>query len=110
MNRHEELKSMGILDEKWEITPRDNDSHPWNTASDPDWEDIRMAVYAAQIDRLDQGVGRILDALRSRDMDGNTLIMFLSDNGGCAEFLAEDGSLPQPAGTPASTLTVLPYA
>ena len=56
-----------------------------------------MAVYAAQIDRLDQGVGRILEALRSRDMDGNTLIMFLSDNGGCAEFLAEDGSMPQPA-------------
>ena len=56
-----------------------------------------MAVYAAQIDRLDQGVGRILAALRSRDMDGNTLIMFLSDNGGCAEFLAEDGSMPQPA-------------
>ena len=96
-SRHEELKGMGILDEKWEISPRDGSSHSWTTASDRDWEDIRMAVYAAQIDRLDQGVGRILDALRSRDMDGNTLIMFLSDNGGCAEFLAEDGSLPQPA-------------
>ena len=96
-SRHEELKSMGILDEKWDISPRDNSSHPWTTTSDRDWEDIRMAVYAAQIDRLDQGVGRILDALRSRNMDGNTLIMFLSDNGGCAEFLAEDGSLPQPA-------------
>ena len=96
-SRHEELKSMGILDEKWEISPRDDSSSPWDDASNRDWEDIRMAVYAAQIDRLDQGVGKILDALRSRNMDGNTLIMFLSDNGGCAEFLAEDGSLPQPA-------------
>ena len=79
------------------ISPRDNSSRPWDGADNRDWEDIRMAVYAAQIDRLDQGVGRILDALRSRGMDGNTLIMFLSDNGGCAEFLAEDGSMPQPA-------------
>ena len=95
--RHEELKGMGVLDEKWEISPRDDSSRLWDEAQNPDWEDIRMAVYAAQIDRLDQGVGRILDALRSRNMDGNTLIMFLSDNGGCAEFLAEDGSMPQPA-------------
>ena len=96
-SRHENLKSMGILDEKWEITPRDADSAAWEEAADPDWEDLRMAVYAAQIDKLDQGVGRILAALRTRGMDENTLVMFLSDNGGCAEFLAEDGSLPQPA-------------
>ncbi|CAI7989176.1 Arylsulfatase [Geodia barretti] len=54
-------------------------------------------LYAAQIDRMDQGVGRILEALRSGGVVDNTLIMFLSDNGGCAEFLAEDGSMPQPA-------------
>ena len=49
--RHEELKEMGILDEKWEISPRDPDSPPWDEAADHDWEDIRMAVYSAQIDR-----------------------------------------------------------
>ena len=96
-SRHEKLKSEGVVDEKWEISPRDADSPPWDDVADPDWEDIRMAVYAAQIDRVDQGVGRILDALRSAGVDDNTLIMFLSDNGGCAEFLAEDGSMPQPA-------------
>ncbi len=96
-SRHEQMKGMGIVDEKWEISPRDPDSSAWEDAADADWEDLRMAVYAAQIDKLDRGVGRILSALKSRGMYENTLIMFLSDNGGCAEFLAEDGSLPQPS-------------
>jgi arylsulfatase len=46
-----------------------------------------MEVYAAQIDSLDQNVGRILDALRATGQDQNTLVMFLADNGGCAEEL-----------------------
>ena len=96
-SRHEKLKSEGLVDEKWEISPRDADSPPWDDVDDTDWQDIRMAAYAAQIDRMDQGVGRILDALRAAGAYDNTLIMFMSDNGGCAEFLAEDGSLPQPA-------------
>ena len=96
-SRHEQMKSEGLVDEKWEISPRDADSPPWDDVVDPDWQDIRMAAYAAQIDRMDQGVGRILAALRSAGVVDNTLIMFLSDNGGCAEFLAEDGSMPQPA-------------
>ena len=96
-SRHEQLKSEGLVDKKWEISPRDADSPPWDDVVDPDWQDIRMAAYAAQIDRMDQGVGRILAALRSAGVIDNTLIMFLSDNGGCAEFLAEDGSMPQPA-------------
>jgi arylsulfatase len=50
-----------------------------------------MAVYAAQIHRMDQGVGRIMAALRKFDIDEDTAVMFLSDNGGCAEFMAEDG-------------------
>ena len=96
-SRHEQMKSEGLVDEKWEISPRDADSPPWDDVVDPDWQDIRMAAYAAQIDRMDQGVGRILAALLSASVVDNTLIMFLSDNGGCAEFLAEDGSMPQPA-------------
>ncbi len=94
--RHEELKGLGILDEKWDISPRDADSPPWGDTPDHDWEDIRMAVYAAQIDSLDQGVGRIRAVLRANGVEGNTIIMFLSDNGGCAEFLVEDGDRPEP--------------
>ena len=48
--------------------------------------DLRcMEVYAAQIDRMDQGIGRILAALEETGQLDNTLILFLADNGGCAE-------------------------
>ena len=96
-SRHEQLKGMGIVDRHWEISPRDADSPTWESVPNHDWQDIRMSVYAAQIDRVDQGVDRIMASLKAHGMERNTLIMFMSDNGGCAEFLAEDGSLPQPS-------------
>ena len=96
-NRHEELKGMKILDSKWEISPRHEDSPDWGDVPNRDWEDLRMAVYAAMIDRVDQGIGRILARLREREMLEHTLIMFLADNGGCAEFLAEDGPAVPPS-------------
>ncbi len=95
-SRHEELKGMGMLDSKWEISPRDSSSRPWNTVEEQEWEDLRMAVYAAMIDRMDQGIGKILAKLRELELDENTVVMFLSDNGGCAEFLAEETERPTP--------------
>ncbi len=94
--RHARLKELGILDESWELAQRDQDSIPWEAAENKEWESLRMAVYAAQIDRMDQGVGRIIDALDSTGVRDNTLVIFLSDNGGCAEFLAEDSNTPDP--------------
>jgi len=95
-NRHEELKGKGILDSKWEISPRNSSSRPWETVEEQDWEDLRMAVYAAMIDRMDQGIGKILGKLKELSLDENTVVMFLSDNGGCAEFLAEETERPTP--------------
>ena len=96
-SRHEELKGMGILDPSWQISPRDESSPPWRDVEDRDWHDIRMATYAAQIDRMDQGIGRIMDKVRALGIEDNTLVMFLSDNGGCAEFLMEDTIRPVPS-------------
>ncbi len=89
--RHEELNGMGVLSETWDISPRDPAAPAWDDVVEKDWEDARMAVYAAMVDRMDQGIGKILDAVRASGQWENTLIMFLSDNGGCAEFLREDG-------------------
>ena len=50
-----------------------------------------MAVYAAMVDRMDQSIGRLVDALKRLGQFDDTLILFLSDTGGCAEFMAEDG-------------------
>jgi arylsulfatase len=89
--RHEEQKGMGLLDSKWEISPRDEKAPDWNDVDLKDWEDARMAVYAAQVDRMDQGIGQIMAKVRELGMEDNTLVMFLTDNGGCAELLQEDG-------------------
>lgn len=106
--RLERLKATGILDPKWPISPRDHRAPAWEDIPNRGWEDLRMAVYAAQVDRMDQGIGRILGALEETGQLDDTLVMFLSDNGGCAEFLAEDGGRPErfrydiplPDGTP----------
>ena len=47
---------------------------------------MRMAIYAAMVDRMDQNIGRMTADLRARGELDNTLIMFLSDNGACAEW------------------------
>ncbi len=89
--RYNALKSKGLIKQGWDCSPRDENSFPWEDAEHKDWEDARMATYAAMIDVMDQGIGRIMQTLKDNDMYDNTLIVFLSDNGGCAEFLREDG-------------------
>ncbi len=92
--RYEELKKRGLISTRWELSPRDPRSPAWNTldAKRREWESMRMAVYAAMIDRLDQNVGRILDCLDETGQRDNTVVIFLADNGGCEEHLKEDGS------------------
>src|SRR5262249_61121157 len=58
---------------------------PWEGAPEKEWQARRMAVYAGMIECMDRGVGRILARLRARGVDQNTLVVFLSDNGGCQE-------------------------
>lgn len=100
--RHERQKSMGLLEPGWELSPRDKRAPAWDDVAEKEWQDLRMAVYAAQIDRMDQGVGRILAKLRQLDLEEDTLVMFLSDNGGCAESIPQSSSfrynIPTPDG------------
>ena len=86
--REERLRrmvGMGMIDPAWKLTDRDPTQPPWEEVSDKTWQARRMEVYAAQIDRMDQGIGRVLDALEETGQLENTLIFFLADNGGCAE-------------------------
>ena len=89
--RHARLVKKGIIDRDWKCSPRDENSFPWEEEEKKDWEDARMAVYAAQVDIMDQGIGRIIQTLKDCNIFDNTMVIFLSDNGGCAEFLREDG-------------------
>lgn len=90
-SRHEEMLGRGLLQGNWTISPRDPQAHAWTNEKHHDWEDARMATYAAMVDCMDQGIGRVMARLRDLGVEKDTLVLFLSDNGGCAEFMAEDG-------------------
>ena len=82
--RHARQVAMGLVDPKWKLPPADDRSYDWATANQ-DWEDLRMATYAAMVDRMDQNIGRLLHTLKELGLEENTIVMFLSDNGGCTE-------------------------
>lgn len=96
-SRHEQQKGLGIVDSKWPISPRDEDAPPWADVENKVYEDIRMAVYCAMIEQLDRGIGKVIQTLKRFGQFENTLIMFLSDNGGCAELFQEDTDWPDPS-------------
>jgi arylsulfatase len=68
----------------------------WNKVADKKWEAAGMEVYAAMIDRMDQGIGKIVDELKRTRQFENTLILFLQDNGGCAEVQGRTGNKIHP--------------
>jgi arylsulfatase A-like enzyme len=97
--RHKKQLAMGIVSEKWALTPRDPRVPAWDTVDNKDWEMRRMAVYAAMIDRLDHNIGRIIDAVEKAGIAENTLICFMSDNGGNAEEIGRGKQAGQPKGS-----------
>jgi len=90
--RHRRMIKMGLVRKDSEITPRDEGVPAWADAKDKEWFARRMEVYAAMVDNLDQGVGRIIAELKKTGDFENTLIFFLADNGGCAEEYGSKGA------------------
>ncbi len=99
--RHKRMIELGVVDAKWGLSPRERTSPVWDDLNNDEKEkwDLRMAVYAAQIDRMDQGIGRVLAKLEEKNALENTLILFLADNGGCQERInrGQPGVPPGPA-------------
>jgi arylsulfatase len=73
---------LGLIDPSWQLSPP---AEEWIAVENHAWEARCMEVYAAMIDAMDQGIGRIVAALESQGRLDDTLIFFLQDNGGCAE-------------------------
>jgi arylsulfatase A-like enzyme len=90
--RHSRMIKMGLVEKRWALTPRDPQAPAWKDAPNKEWYQRRMEVYAAQIERMDYNVGRILESLRKAGQENNTLVLFLADNGGCAEELGPKSS------------------
>ncbi len=89
--RLQRLRAEGLVDGATALSPRDPTQPAWSEATHKAWQARRMEVYAAQVDRLDQGIGRIVAALRKAGRLDNTMFIFLSDNGASAEPLPPDG-------------------
>lgn len=109
--RHKRQAELGLFTALPEL------SHPENKKGDyrydydvPDWEKLpdeerkreeaRMETYAAMVDRMDRGIGRVLAALDDAGLADNTVVIFLSDNGGCASW---------PSGRPGQETGFLKY-
>jgi arylsulfatase A-like enzyme len=90
--RRKKMIELGIVRSSWPMTERDPSVPAWTDTKQKEWQQSRMEVYAAMVDSLDQNVGRILDSLRSTGQTQNTLVLFLVDNGGCAEELGPNAA------------------
>lgn len=76
------MKQLGLVHPETSLPA---DAENWDAVEQREWELACMEVYAAMIDNMDQGIGRIIGKLEECDQLDNTLIFFLQDNGGCAE-------------------------
>ena len=97
---------MGLIDAKWPLSPREEESPAWDALSAEEQErfDHLMAVYAAMIEAIDTSVGTLVKGLQARGALDNTLILFLSDNGGNAESGPAGRFNGDPPGGPNSNL------
>lgn len=88
------MKEMGIIDESWELSIQD--SRDWDSLPDEKKKemDLRRAIYSAMVDRMDWNIGKLVTYLKEKQILDNTIIIFLNDNGACAEF-DELGSGPK---------------
>ncbi len=84
--RYERLINLGIVGERCKLSPRGVKIPEWDSLSEAekDKQDLRMAIYAAMVDCVDQNVGKIVRSLKELDVYENTVILFLADNGGDA--------------------------
>jgi arylsulfatase A-like enzyme len=85
--RHSRQIESGLINVSWKQESRPDEVPAWESFNDQEKDryDHMMAIYAAMLDEVDKSVGKLVDALRSRSQLDNTLILFLSDNGGNAE-------------------------
>lgn len=85
--RYNRLRDNGLFEDLPKLSPRDPDVPDWDSLTEQDKTTAiaRMEVYAAMIEHLDSCIGQIFLNLKKNRIDKNTLIIFLSDNGACAE-------------------------
>lgn len=86
--RYQKMQQIGLFDQIPILSNRPASVPPWIEIEDKQTWSRKMEVYAAMIDRMDQGIGKIIQQLNESQQLDNTLIIFLSDNGACAENIS----------------------
>ena len=90
-------KKLGLIDPKWELSPL---AESWEKVRNKEFEARCIEVYAAQVDCMDQGIGRIVAELKAQRQFDNTLLFYLQDNGGCAELIGRGTNFTARAAAP----------
>jgi arylsulfatase len=81
------MTELGIAGAETALSARDPLAPAWTDEPEPEWQQRRMEAYAAQVFRMDTGVGELLRALQETGCRDDTLVIFLSDNGASDETL-----------------------
>lgn len=95
--RHKRQAELGLFESLPKLSAEEDRKGDYRYDYDvPDWEKLptieqqreqaRMETYAAMVNRMDRGIGDVLTALEEAGVADNTLVIFLSDNGGCASW------------------------
>ncbi|MFV0377651.1 MAG: arylsulfatase [Mangrovibacterium sp.] len=84
-NRYSRMVEMGLIDSVTYKLPENSSGQSWDECEEKDYESACMSVHAAMIDRVDQGIARIIQKLKETGQYENTIIFVLSDNGASYE-------------------------
>lgn len=97
--RHEKQLALGVVDQAWPLSARPDAVKAWDSLTDTEKDrmDHIMAVYAATVSRMDQAIGDLVAGLKTRGVLDNTVIFFMSDNGGNAESGPKGRNLGDPS-------------
>ncbi|MBU6175970.1 MAG: sulfatase-like hydrolase/transferase, partial [Planctomycetes bacterium] len=91
--RFAKSSKLGVIDSTQRMT---TGAKSWSDVDNKPWEAACMEVYAAMVDRMDQGIGKMIQELKRTGQLENTLIFYLQDNGGCAENIGRTGNKQHP--------------
>ncbi|MBS0000441.1 MAG: arylsulfatase [Cyclobacteriaceae bacterium] len=92
--RFRKIQELGLFPEGIRLSPKDSEVPDWEDLENRQEEELKMEVYAAMVDRMDQNVGKILKKVEELGEWENTIIFFLSDNGACAEVAEFTPDIP----------------
>jgi len=106
-DKFEHMRNIGLLDKNWKLS-FDETTQPWDKVENKAFETRAMETYAGMVSCMDKNIGKIVDYLKETGQLENTVIMYLQDNGACAEDhgrkFDKPTPLPRPKGENASPI------